>query len=282
LTNGQPTGTQNGSTIASTDSAATENNTAAEAMIADAIAAATWVREHLGEMPRSVRVSRVPIDTVELFATAGIDFNRVLRDSISAVNGIAVGEVYELIDHDLLSYSRSVAERMTRVKQLPADATVGASFAYRKSYLKQRQLVKVVDSLQTNSKGDQYYVVHTGTLDPERPLDEPVWRTQEMVAKQAVEMRLYLLETPKGTALWRWHNGNKQPVGLGSSKVFADKIMDCLESEQYKQLQLLGASSPELKEDDICRFHEGQLVFWKATHLAVHATQALKPAPSAS
>ena len=298
LTNGQPSGTQEAVTVDSTDSAATEtiittvmdNPTPAtpeeqvkQAIAAEAAAAETWVREHLGSMPASIRVSRVPVDTVQLFATAGMDFNSVVRDSITAVKGIQVGQVYELFSKDQLNYASVVTRKMDRVKQLASNLAVNASYAYSKAYLKQRQLVKVVEGLQTNAKGEQYYVVHTGTLDPERPLDEPTWRAQDMVAKQAGELRIYLVHTQSGDALWRWHNGNKQVVALGSSEVVADRIATCLQSEQYKLLQEIGASNPpELQDDDIRRNYEGQLVFWQATHLANQATLALESAPSAS
>jgi len=281
MSSGQPTGTQNGSTIASTDSAATETNTneqVAQAMAAESAAAATWVREHLGKLPRSVKVSRVPVDIVQLFATAGVDYTTVMRDSMASVNGLSIDTAYDLFDNDQFSYVAAVNRRMSRVLQLPAGSTVDASYVYRKPHLKQRQMVKIVSDLQTNARGKEYYTIHVGYLDAERPLDEPAWLDQDVAAKQWGEMRLYVEHTASGTALWRWHNGKRQAVGLGDSSIVANRAQDCLTSEFFTRLQEIGASSPELQADEIRREHNGQLVFWQAQHLAAQARAAISAA----
>jgi len=264
LTNGQPSGTQNGSTIASTDSAATE---ILNAMAADDAAAQEWVNSFLSDASSVERESRVLLDTVQLLAVGGVSYYTVLRDSVlkAQADGIVTGQVYELYTSEQVDYARGV---VTRMGHLMDGAPVNSSFEYRKPYLKQRQLVKIVSDLQTTSSGKQAYQVYLGTLDPTTPMTEPVWRKQDLAGGQYGDIMLHVTETATGTRYSLWHGSQQAVAVLGNSELMSKIIQLVMDTDRWNLFTTIGATESSLKADSIRRSHRGQLVFWQAQHVA--------------
>ena len=274
MTNGQPSGTQESGTLAGTDSAATENNTlnAAEAMLAEAAAHQAWLTEFYGEHAAAARESGVNYDTAQLLAVGGRSYVAVARDSITQLpaTGLEVDGMYEMYTADQLDYAKSVVRLMRR---LIAGDTVSSAFEYRRPYLKQRQLVKVVSPLQANPDGKMGYQVYLGTLDPRQPLAEPVWRTQDQAGGVWGDIYLYPQQTATGTRYTRYRGSSLEVAVLGVSDVMTSAITDVLAGELYKQFTEVVSTDPSLKADSIRRATRGQLVFWQAQSVCV-ATQA--------
>lgn len=264
MTNGQPSGTLNGNTIVSTDSAATE---ILNAMAADDAAAQEWVNSFLNDASSVERESRVLLDTVQLLAVGGVSYYTVLRDSVlkAQADGIKSGQVYELFTSEQVDYARGVVTRMGRLME---GAPVNSSFEYRKPYLKQRQLVKIVSDLQTTSSGKQAYQVYLGTLDPTTPMTEPVWRKQDLAGGQYGDIMLHVTETATGTRYSLRRSGEHQVAVLGNSELMSRIIQLVMDTNHWKLFTTIGATEPSLKQDAIRFSHRGQLVFWQAQHVA--------------
>lgn len=270
MTNGQPSGTRNGSTIASTDSAATES---IRAMVAESNAFYDSLRQQFSDSSNSVREGQVLIDPVQLMAVDGISYHRIAVESIAQVDavGLVKGQVYEMFTSEQNSYARVVHNHML---DLLEGKQVTDAFVTKQPYQKRRKLVRIMSDLTTNADGKQGYYVHTGLLDPITPLSEPVWTEQDRAGGQFAEIFMYTKQmvtrdgTPT-TVYTMYNKGVESVVRLGLSKHVSDTLARVIESDNWKLFQQVGATEPSLRRDSIRRSPGGQLVFWQAMRVCL-------------
>lgn len=279
MTNGQPSGTQEAVTVDSTDSAATENldsNTVenpteltSAAIAAESAAAEAWVTSYFGSSVAAAQDNSVLLDVAQLLAVGGINYSKVVYDSVvyTQSKGIQAGQVYEMYTQEQVLYSETVAQRMQRL--LLGD-TVDSSFEYRKPYLKQRQLVKVVSDLQPDPDGKMAYQVYLGNIDPIKPLDTPTWRTTDRAGGQSGAIYLYPAQASDGSTVYLRYRGSElERAALGHTELMDKMVRAVMNSEKYKQFMQVVASEPRLQRNSIRRSHRGQLVFWQAQRVSL-------------
>jgi hypothetical protein len=302
LTNGQPSGTQEVVTVDNTDSAATENldtnleatnaetnsaadtdETSAEAVAAEAAAALAWLTSYFGSNARAVQDNSVLLDTAQLLASVGINYVKVIQDSVvtAQTQGIESGQVYEMYTREQVTYAAKVIRLMQLLK---SGNTVDSTFEYRKPYLKQRQLVKIVSDLRPDLDGKLSYQVHLGTLDPTTPFAEPTWREQDRIGGQSGDINLYPQVMSDGSTGYTLYRGGQLVVSaLGNTDLINTMIKRVVASDAYAQFRQVVQTEPSLAANSIRGSYKGQLVFWQAMRVLLDQQAAIAAAaPSAN